>query len=179
MSWRSAWRRAPARTPSPVLPAVRRPEVRPLPAPQYSVEAGQQRAQRLEVRAAERLREFLFDLGHGRAHHPCGGVAALGEADTLGATVVTVLDTLEVAERLQLPEEVVQRLLRHAQLSCDLDRAEAIGAGIAQDDEMGGNHVGEPLVVQRLEHAGADHVDRHAQERAEQWRAKGRAGHYS
>ena len=139
-----------------------------VPGSQDGGETGQQCTQRLDVLLAELLGPLalhLADSGADRAHR---GMSARREMHAFGALVVRVVTTLQVAERLELAEVVVHGLLGHAGLRGDLAGPAAVGAGVTQDHQVGRNQVVETLTVQRVEHAGADDVDGHAQQRAEE-----------
>src|SRR5215472_4857993 len=101
------WRR-PTRTSSPsgTIPgSPRRPELG------EPVQIDQERAELPETLRAEFLLPTALDLGDGLTDDADGGGAARREGDALGAEVVGVRSPLEVAETLELAQEMVQGLL--------------------------------------------------------------------
>ena len=87
------------------------------------VEVGQQEAELGEVLGAESLFSFALDFADDAAHRARGSPAARGERNAREALVAGIGGALEVAEALELPEQVVKRLLAHARLRGELRRA--------------------------------------------------------
>jgi len=74
--------------------------------------------------------------------------AAFGEDDALGAQVVGILVPFEVAEALELTEQIVESLLADAQPSGQVGRSQALRPGVLQDVQMCRFEVGEAAFVQ-------------------------------
>src|SRR3954454_1828807 len=78
------------------------------------VEVGQQEAELGEAVGTESLLPFGLDLFDDVAHRACCALAAFCECDALEALVARIVVSLQVAEALELAEQVVERLLAHA-----------------------------------------------------------------
>ena len=97
-----------------------------------------------------------------------------GEVDALGALIGVVFLAGEVAELLQLAEEVVERLFGHSGLGRELGGALVLGAGVLQHVEVRGDQIGVAALVQAGEHPVSHGLERHPQQRADQrWRRGG------
>ena len=75
--------------------------------------------------------------------------AAWCEGDAFGSQVVGVRSALEVAEALELAEQVVQGLLADAQPRRELGRPRALWPGVLEDVEVRRVDVVEAALVQR------------------------------
>ena len=80
----------------------------------------------------------------------------------------------EIAELLELSQQVIHRLFGHLRLGSDLRRPLVFRPGVAQNMEMGRDDVRETGLVQPVDHPRANRVDRHAHQRADQrWSERG------
>ena len=76
----------------------------------------------------------------------------MGQGDALGASVVGIRPPFQVAEALELPEQVVQGLPADPHLNGEVGRPRALRAGVLEDRQMGSVKVSEALLVQPFEH---------------------------
>jgi hypothetical protein len=102
------------------------------------VERQQQLAELQEAFRAELSRRGGLDLGDGFADQADGGVAAGGEGDAFRPEVVGARPAVEVAELLELAEQVVQRLFADPQSGGQVGRPCPFGAGVLEDAQVGG-----------------------------------------
>ena len=109
----------------------------------------------------------MVDLGDDRACRGHQLLSAGGGVDALGAVVVGVGDSLEVAALFEVVDERFDRLLAHRGVGGDVDRAHPIGTGRLQDGEVTRAHVLEAGRDQLGVDASADRLPRRAQQNAE------------
>src|SRR3954468_19176778 len=109
---------------------------------------GKEQAELREAFGTELVLPFALDAADDVAHRLGCASAAAGERDALEALVARIVAPLQVAEPLELAEQVVQGLFAHAALCGELRWAELVGAGPLQDTEVRGADVGETTFVQ-------------------------------
>src|SRR5437764_11397292 len=100
-------------------------------------------------------------------------MASASEADAFGALVVVVGFANQIAELLELPEEIVERLFGHARAGRELQRTLVLGSRVLKNVQVRCDEVGEAARVQAGEHPIAHGLERDAQERADQRRRDG------
>src|SRR6202012_5982868 len=83
-------------------------------------------------------------------------LTAGGELDAFRPLVLAVGLTREVPEVFHLAKEIVERLLAHPDAAGQLGWALAVGTGVLQDGQLSGHQVGEPALVQAVEHPLTD-----------------------
>jgi hypothetical protein len=101
-----------------------------------------------------------------------GSPSPFGQVDSLGTQVLGVRVASQVSQSLQLAEQVVHRLFGHLRLGCEVRRASVLRARVAQDGGVGSHQIREPGLLEPSKDAGADRIDRHAHQRAEQRRTE-------
>ena len=111
---------------------------------------------------------IALDLADGVSHGVPRQLAAPGEGDALGASVVRICPALEIAESFELAEEIVDCLLAHASSGRDLGGSCPLGPRVQQDVQVGRVQVVESLFVQPLEHPPLHLFPGHPQESADQ-----------
>ena len=126
-----------------------------------------------EAFRAELLRPGGLDFADRLADHADRGVAAWGEGDAFGAQVVGIWPAFEVAEALELAEQVVEGLFADPQPGGQLGGPRALRSGVLEDVQVGRVEVVEAALVQPLEHVPLHRLPGHAQERADQRRPEG------
>ena len=94
--------------------------------------------------------------------------AAASEGDTLGTSVMRICSALEVAETLELAEQVVDCLLADASPRGKLGGSCSLGPRVQQDVQVGRVQVVESALVQPLEHPPLHLFPGHPQEGADQ-----------
>ena len=119
---------------------------------------------------AELLRPGGLDFADRLADDADRGSTAPGEGDTLGAQIVGIRASLEVAEPLELAEQVAEGLLADPQPGGQIGRPRTLRSGVLEDDQVCGVEVGEAALVQPLEHVPLHRLPGHAQEGANQRR---------
>src|SRR4051794_40117003 len=82
--------------------------------PRRLVQRAEQPLELAPVLRTKPCRPFALERRHRAADHPDRGDAAGGEVDPARAHVVGIDASLDVAELLELAEQVVHRLARHA-----------------------------------------------------------------
>ena len=104
------------------------------------------------------------------SHH----LAPVGELDAAGPPIVGVVASSHIAGPLECAEEVVDRLLAHAELGRQVRRPPPLRARVPQHRHVRLAEVGEAGGVEVVEDPPADGVDRHPHQRADErrWRAR-------
>jgi len=121
---------------------------------------------------AELLCPCGFDVADRVADHAdCGG-AAWGECDAFGAEVVGIRLALDVAEALELAEQLVESLFADPQPGGQFGRPCTLWSGVLEDVQVRRVEVVEAALVQPLEHVALHRLPGHAQERADQRRSE-------
>src|SRR5438552_5938113 len=114
----------------------------------HLVELEQEVAELREARRAELLRPGGLHVGNCLADYANRGGAASREGDPFGAEVVGVRSSLEIAEALELAEQVVEGLFADPEPSGQLGGSRTLRAGVLEDVQVGGVEVFEAALVQ-------------------------------
>lgn len=134
---------------------------------------GERLAQELVGLGPDRLPPFLFDLRvnsyGGTVQPPSAG----GEPDDPGTVVGRVAFQYEIAKAFQVTQQVVDSLLRDLYVRGYLARASPVGAGPAEQGDVGWPHIVEPGGANTRVNPGADLVQAKAQKGAD-WQRRRR-----
>src|SRR5213079_1324067 len=97
---------------------------------------------------AELLLPFCLHFPDDVAHSERCSLSALGQGDALEPLVAGIVAALQVAEALELSQQVVESLLAHAALRGQLRRAKVVGSRPLQDAQVRRAQVGEAALAQ-------------------------------
>src|SRR6185312_4153550 len=134
------------------------------------VELREQAAELAELPRSQLSFPVVLDLLDDLVDRVGRSATSAGEANALVTLVLPVGLAGQVSELLQLPEQVVERLLGHARVLRELRGTLVLGAGVAPDVHVRRNEIGEAALVQPREHAPAHRLPRDSQQRPDQRR---------
>ena len=141
--------------------------------PDLLTEFTKQLAQKSQAFRSEPPFPVVLDLPYGLPDDQDHRLAARREMDAPGAQVVRVVPTLEIAEALQLAEQVVDGLLARSQSGRELGRLRSLRTGEQEDTQVRHVEVAKPPLMQPLEHAPAHGFPRNPKQRADERRPEG------
>jgi hypothetical protein len=135
--------------------------------PERLVQALQEPAQHGEVAPAEQSAPVLLDLSDDFPRCFLRPSAALGEADELRAAIVRIGNSLDVAQALEVVDEVDDRRLAHLGEQRELGDARATIRDVLSDRPVSGAEVRETALGEPFAHQLVDRQGEVAQEGAE------------
>lgn len=135
------------------------------------MEAPKQRLERLVVVGAHQLRPVVFDLGDDLAPRPLCPHSPLGHSDELCAAVVRIGNAFDVAETLEVVDEVHDGWLTHLHQIGKFGDPRALVGDVLADRAVRGAKVGKAAFGEARADELVDREDRIPQERSDMARA--------
>ncbi len=127
-------------------------------------DAGEELFEEGEVFGAEFGFPFALDAAEDIDDFRVGGVAAFGQADEAGAAFVAGVRAGDVAGGFEAAEELVHGLLADAGAAGQSGGADAVGAGVLEDGDVGEGEIGVAGGIEAGDDAAVDGLGGDAEE---------------